>query len=173
MASVPIRHHTLDDVGVATVQTHTYPYPNLGFITSHLHPHYVIFNSARTVMKSVVYQEHYPGSDYEMLFDHMIICYGSWTVRIADLKMNGEFRPSHHSYAESDSESDSPETKPPSTPRCRELTLPHSSLGKQKKVSIEEWRNGVIEGGNEVREIQVPDAPEWEVEPSSFWAPSF
>ena len=94
MASVPIRHHTLDAVGVATVQTHTYPYPNLGFITSHLHPHYVIFNSARTVMKSMVYQEHYPGSDYEMLFDHMIICYGSWTVRIANLKMNGKDRKS-------------------------------------------------------------------------------
>lgn len=77
MASVPIRHHTLNDVGDATVQTHTYLYPNLGFITSHLHPHYVIFNSARTVMKSMVYREHYPGSDYEILVDHMIICYGS------------------------------------------------------------------------------------------------
>lgn len=82
--------------------------------------------------------------------------------------MNGKFRPSHHSYDDSDSESDSPETKPPSTPRCRESTLAHSSLGQQKKVLIEEWRNGVIEGGNERREIQVPDAPEWEVEPSVF-----
>ncbi|KIK05674.1 hypothetical protein K443DRAFT_90790 [Laccaria amethystina LaAM-08-1] len=131
MASVPIRHHTLDDMGVATVQTHTYPYPNFGFIASHLHPHYVIFNSARTILKSTVYREHYPSSDYDVLFRDMIICYASWTIRIADLEMNGKFRPSRHLSDESDSGSDSFETKPLSTPRCRELTLPSSS-GQQK-----------------------------------------
>ena len=124
---------------------HTYPYPNLGFIISHLHPHYVIFNSARTVLKSMVYREHYPSSDYDILFGDMIICYASWTVRIANLEMNGKFRPSRHRSGESDSESDSFETKPPRTPRCRELTLPQSSSGQQKQLLIEEWRNGVIE----------------------------
>ena len=64
------------------------------------------------------------------------------------------------------------ETNPPSTPHYRELPLPQSSLSQRKKVSIEEWRNSVIEGGDEIREGQVQDAQEWEVEPSSFWGPS-
>ena len=119
-------------------------------------------------MKSLVYREQYPSSKYEAIFGDVLFCYASWTIRIANLKMMGKFRPSRHSYDESDSESDSLETKPPSTPRCRELPLPESSLSQRKKVSIEEWRNSVMEGGAEIREIQVQDAPEWEVESSSF-----
>ena len=80
----------------------------------------------------------------------------------------GRFRPSHPSYDESDSGSDSLETNPPRTPRCRELPLPQSFLSQRKKVSIEEWQNSVIEGGDEIREGQVQDAQELDVEPSSF-----
>ena len=83
--------------------------------------------------------------------------------------MMGKFRPSHHPY----DESDSLETNPPRTPRYRELPLPEPSLRQRKKVSIEEWRNSVTEGDAEIREIQVRDAPEWEVESSSFGVPSF
>ena len=79
--------------------------------------------------------------------------------------MMGKFRPSHHP---SDSGSDTLETNPPRTPRYRELPLPESSLSQRTKVSIEAWRNSVVEGGAEVREIEVQDAPEWEVESSSF-----
>ena len=168
MVSVPIERHITDDTGVTTVQTHSFPYPHLGFIPSHLHPHYVIFHAARTIMKSLAYREQYPSSQYEAIFGDVLFCYASWTIRIANLKMMGKFRPSRHSYAESDSESDALETEPPSTPRCRELPLPQSSLSQRKKVSIEEWRNGVIEGDDEIRKVKVQDAQEWEVEPSSF-----
>ena len=166
MASVPITCHITDDTGVTTAQTHSFPYPHLGFIPSHLHPHYVIFHAARTVLKFLVYREQYP--KYKAIFGNVLFCYASWTVRIANLKMLGKFRPSRHSYDESDSGSDSLETNPPSTPRCRELPLHQSSLSQRKKVSIEEWRNSVIEGGDEIREGQVQDAQELEVEPSSF-----
>ena len=51
MASVPITCHiTSDAMGVTTAQTHSFPYPHLGFILSHLHPHYVIFCMARTIL---------------------------------------------------------------------------------------------------------------------------
>ena len=60
------------------------------------------------------------------------------------------------------------ETNPLRTPRYREMPLPESSLSQRKKVSIEEWRNSVIEGAAEIREIQVQDASEWEVKSSSF-----
>ena len=46
MASVPITCHITDAMGVTTAQTHSFPYPHLGFILSHLHPHYVIFRGA-------------------------------------------------------------------------------------------------------------------------------
>jgi hypothetical protein len=168
MASVPITRHITDDTGTTTAQTHSFPYPHLGFIPSHLHPHYVIFHAARMLLKFLVYREQYPSSKYKSIFFNVLFCYASWTTRIANLKMMGKFRPSRHSYDESDSESDSLETKPPSTPRCRELPLPQSSLSQRKKVSIEEWRNSVIEGGGEIREVQVQDAQGWEAEPSSF-----
>ena len=168
MASVPITCHITDAMGVTTAQTHSFPYPHLGFILSHLHPHYVIFRAARTILNFLVYRDQYPSSKYKSIFGDVLFCYASWTVRIANLKMMGKFRPSRHPYDESDSGSDSLETNPPRTPRYRELPLPESSLSQRKKVSIEEWRNSVIGGSAEIQEIQVQDAPEWEVESSSF-----
>ena len=150
-----------------TTQTHSFPYPHLGFILSHLHPHYVIFRAARTILNFLMYRDQYPSSKYKSMFGDVLFCYASWTVRIANLKMMGKFRPSRHPYDESDSGSDSLEANPPRTPRYRELPLPESSLCQRKKVSIEEWRNSVVEGGAEIREIQVQDAPEWEVESTS------
>lgn len=165
MASVPIARHITDDTGVTTTQTHSFPYPDLGVIHSHVHPHYVIFHAAIFTFTSMADRQQYP--EYKGMLGNVLYCYAGWTVRIANLKMMGKFRPSRHSYDESDSESDSLETNPPSTPRCRELPLPQSSLTQPKKVSIEEWRNSVIEGGDEIREVEVQDAQEWE-EPSSF-----
>ena len=126
-----------------------------------------LFRAARTILNFLVYRDQYPSSKYKTIFGNVLFCYASWTVRIANLKMMGKFRPSRHPYDESDSGSDSLETNPPRT-RYRELPLPGSSLSQRKKVSIEEWRNSVMEGGAEIREIQVQDAPGWEVESSSF-----
>ena len=149
-----------DDMSVTTAQTHSFPYLHPGFILTHLHPHYVIFRAARTILNFLVYIEQYPSSKYKTIFGKVLLCYESWTIRIANLKMMGKFRPSRHSYDESDSESDSLEAKPPSTPHCKELPLPQSSLSQRKKVAIEEWRNSVIEGGDEIREVQVQDVQE-------------
>ena len=82
--------------------------------------------------------------------------------------MMGKFWPSRHKNDESDSGSDSLETNPLSTPHYRELPPPQSSLSQRKKVSIKEWWNSVIEGGDKIQEVQVQDAQELEVEPSSF-----
>ena len=125
-----------------------------------------LFSAARTILTFLVYRDQYPSSKYKTNFGNVLRILEN--VRIANLKMMGKFRPSRHPYGESDSGSDSLETNPPRTPRYRELPLPESSLSQRKKVSIEAWRNSVVEGGAEVREIEVQDAPEWEVESSSF-----
>ena len=128
-----------------------------------------LFRAARTILNFLVYRDQYPSSKYKSIFGDVLFSYASWTVRIANLKIMGKFpRPSRHPYDESDWGSDSLETNSPRTPRYREQPLPESSLSQRKKVSIEEWRNSVIEGGAEMREIQVRDAPEWEVESSTF-----
>ena len=85
MASVPITCHITDTMGVTTVQTHSFPYPHLGFILSHLHPHYVIFRAARTTLNFLVYRDQYPSSKYKSIFGDVLFCYASWTVRIANL----------------------------------------------------------------------------------------
>ena len=54
MASVPITCHITDDTGVMTAQTHSFPYPHLGFIPSYFHPHYIIFHTVRIVLKFLV-----------------------------------------------------------------------------------------------------------------------
>ena len=173
MASVPTTCHITDATGVMTAQMHSFPYPHLSFILSHLHPHYVIFRTARTILNFLVYRDQYPSSKYGTIFGDVLFCYASWTVRIANLKMMGKFQPSRHKNDESDLGSDSLETNPPCTPRCRKLPLPQSSLSQHKKVSIKEWRNSVIEGGDEIWEGQVEDAQELDVEPSSFWGPLY
>ena len=75
-------HHTTDDTGVVTTQTHAFPYSYLALIPSHL-KYYAVYHVARAITKFYAYRKQYPTTEYKEFFwrDNHQLCILDYQTR--------------------------------------------------------------------------------------------